>query len=58
MIYPPPDYIERRIEQMHQQQQADESLLRQALEALEHEAQTGNDDAYRPLRDSIKERLK
>lgn len=33
-------------------------LLRQALEALEYEAEVGNDDAYRPLRDAIKERLK
>jgi hypothetical protein len=35
----------------------DTALLRQALEALEHEAQRGNDDAYRSLRDAMKERL-
>jgi hypothetical protein len=37
--------------------EADTALLRQALEALEHEAQRGNDDAYRSLRDAMKERL-
>jgi hypothetical protein len=37
--------------------QDDTALLRQALEALEYEAQRGNDDAYRSLRDAIKERL-
>ncbi len=30
----------------------------QCLEALEYEAQRGNDDAYRALRDVLKERLK
>ena len=35
----------------------DTALLRQALEALEHEAQRGNDDAYRSLRDALSERL-
>ena len=32
-------------------------LLRQALEALEYEAHRGNDDAYRSLRDALRERL-
>jgi len=36
----------------------DTELLRQCLEALEYEAQRGNDDAYRALRDAMKERLK
>jgi hypothetical protein len=35
----------------------DTALLRQALEALEYEARRGNDDAYRSLRDTMKERL-
>ena len=37
--------------------QDDTALLRQALEALEYEAQRGNDDAYRSLRDALRERL-
>ncbi|NDD14949.1 MAG: hypothetical protein EB072_20530 [Betaproteobacteria bacterium] len=36
----------------------DTELLRKCLEALEYEAQRGNDDAYRELRDALKERLK
>jgi len=36
----------------------DTELLRQSLDALEYEAQRGNDDAYRELRDALKERLK
>jgi len=36
----------------------DTELLRKCLDALEYEAQRGNDDAYRELRDSLKERLK
>jgi hypothetical protein len=35
----------------------DTALLRQALEALEYEAHRGNDDAYRSLRDALRERL-
>ncbi len=35
----------------------DTALLRKALEALEYEAQRGNDDAYRSLRDALSERL-
>jgi hypothetical protein len=37
--------------------QDDTALLRQALEALEYEAHRGNDDAYRSLRDALRERL-
>ncbi len=37
--------------------QDDTALLRKALEALEYEAHRGNDDAYRSLRDAMKERL-
>ena len=33
-------------------------LLRKCLDALEYEAQRGNDDAYRELRNALKERLK
>ena len=40
-----------------QPEQDDTALLRQALEALEYEAQRGNDDAYRSLRDALRERL-
>jgi len=40
-----------------QPDQDDTALLRQALEALEYEAQRGNDDAYRSLRDALSERL-
>ena len=36
----------------------DTELLRKCLDALEYEAQRGNDDAYRELRDALKERLK
>ncbi len=36
----------------------DTALLRQCLEALEYEAQAGNDDAYSELRNALKERLK
>ena len=36
----------------------DTDLLRKCLDALEYEAQRGNDDAYRELRDALKERLK
>jgi len=36
----------------------DTELLRQSLDALEYEAQRGNDDAYRELRDALKERFK
>jgi hypothetical protein len=36
----------------------DTALLRQALEVLEYEARRGNDDAYRSLRDALRERLK
>ena len=35
----------------------DTELLRKCLDALEYEAQRGNDDAYRELRDALKERL-
>jgi hypothetical protein len=35
----------------------DTALLRQALESLEYEAHRGNDDAYRSLRDALRERL-
>ena len=38
--------------------EAAEPLLRKCLDALEYEAQRGNDDAYRELRDELKERLK
>ena len=40
-----------------QPDQDDTALLRQALEALEYEAHRGNDDAYRSLRDALRERL-
>jgi hypothetical protein len=40
-----------------QPEQDDTALLRQALEALEYEAHRGNDDAYRSLRDALRERL-
>jgi len=36
----------------------DTDLLRKCLDALEYESQRGNDDAYRELRDELKERLK
>ena len=36
----------------------DTELLRKCLDSLEYEAQRGNDDAYRELRDALKERLK
>jgi hypothetical protein len=36
MIYPPPDYIDRRIERLERQRQADEDLLHRALAALEY----------------------
>jgi hypothetical protein len=36
----------------------DAELLRACLDALEYESQRGNDDAYRELRDALKERLK
>jgi hypothetical protein len=36
----------------------DTELLRKCLDALDYEAQRGNDDAYRELRDALKERLK
>jgi hypothetical protein len=36
----------------------DTELLRKCLDVLEYEAQRGNDDAYRELRDALKERLK
>ena len=35
----------------------DRELMQQALEALEYEADRGNDDGYRPLRDALRERL-
>lgn len=35
----------------------DTTLLRQALDALEYEAQRGNDDAYKTLRAALRERL-
>ena len=35
----------------------DTELLRKCLDALDYEAQRGNDDAYRELRDALKERL-
>lgn len=35
MIYPPPDYIDRRVEQLNRQRQADEALLWECFEALE-----------------------
>jgi hypothetical protein len=40
-----------------QPEQDDTALLRQALEALEYEAHRCNDDAYRSLRDALRERL-
>ena len=40
-----------------QPDQDDTALLRQALEVLEYEAHRGNDDAYRSLRDALRERL-
>ena len=35
----------------------DRELLQQALDALDYEAERGNDDAYHPLRDALRERL-
>jgi hypothetical protein len=35
----------------------DRELMQQALEALDYEAECGNDDAYHPLRDALRERL-
>jgi hypothetical protein len=47
----------RLIRELEAQAEEDTALLRQALEALEYEAQRGNDDAYRSLRDALSERL-
>lgn len=35
----------------------DRELMQQALEALDYEAERGNDDGYRQLRDALRERL-
>ena len=35
----------------------DRELMQQALEALDYEAECGNDDAYHPLRAALRERL-
>ena len=35
----------------------DRELMQQALDALDYEAECGNDDAYHPLRDALRERL-
>lgn len=36
---------------------SDRELMQQALEALDYEADRGNDDAYRTLRDALRKRL-
>ena len=35
----------------------DRELMQQALDALDYEAECGNDDAYHPLRDALRDRL-
>ena len=35
----------------------DRELMQQALDVLDYEAECGNDDAYHPLRDALRERL-
>ena len=35
----------------------DRELMQQALDALDYEAECGNDDAYHPLRHALRERL-
>ncbi len=35
----------------------DREIMQQALDALDYEAERGNDDGYRQLRDALRERL-